>query len=326
VFEIEKNIFVIEVPLPGNPLKSINIYLIKGTDRNLMIDTGFNMPLCYETLMRGLKEINVQMKNTDIFLTHLHSDHTGLSSTLIEPDNKIFIGETDKMYMKEFFGSEYWNWLDDKYVSYGFSRRELEENQLLNPASLYLPSQQGGQTSVNDGTIIDLGTYKFKCVETPGHTPGHMCLFDEEKGIFFSGDHIIFDITPNITSWRYVENSLKLYLQSLDKIKTLDISSTFSAHRKPIGDCHARVDELLAHHGRRLEEAYEIVKNNQSGWINPYAAASQMTWSIRARNWGEFPVTQKWFAVGEAVAHLEYLRLEGRISRGLSEGIYYYCI
>lgn len=75
---IEENIYSIFVPLPGNPLKNLNAYLIKSeSGRNLLIDTGFRQDECRQALLAGLDELGVSMENTDIFLTHMHSDHTG---------------------------------------------------------------------------------------------------------------------------------------------------------------------------------------------------------------------------------------------------------
>ena len=47
----------------------------------------------------------------------------------------------------------------------------------------------------------------------------------------------------------------------------------------------------------------------------PFRVASEMTWDIRCNSWDEFPIAQKWFATGEAIAHLNYLQNSGRISR-----------
>ena len=77
--EVMKDIFRLEVPLPKSPLKALNSYLIRGKDRSLLIDTGFNRPECGEALRKELEALNVRMEETDIYLTHLHSDHTGLA-------------------------------------------------------------------------------------------------------------------------------------------------------------------------------------------------------------------------------------------------------
>lgn len=319
--ELFKDIYMIKVPLPGNPLKNLNSYFIKGESRNLLIDTGFNMKPCYDAVMEGLRDVGADMEHTDIFLTHLHSDHTGLSTSIASENTRIYMGETDKELMIKFFNPEYWDWVDEIYYSLGFPREELAENKSKNPASSYMPSK-GAFIAVKDGHTIDLGNYRLRCIETPGHTPGHMCLYIEEEKILFSGDHIIFDITPNIISWHGVEDSLGLYLKSLENIKKLEIEHTFSSHRKAIGDCHERIEELIRHHEDRVSEVERIVENSEK--ITTYQVASKMTWSIRAKNWSEFPVEQKWFATGEASAHLEYLRCRGVAEREMIGGVYFY--
>ena len=79
-----KNIYRIYVPLTGNPLKSLNSYLIKaeGTGKNLLIDTGFNCEECLEALLAGMAELGATAENTDVFLSHMHSDHCGNAAAL----------------------------------------------------------------------------------------------------------------------------------------------------------------------------------------------------------------------------------------------------
>jgi len=158
----------------------------------------------------------------------------------------------------------------------------------------------------------------LKTVLTPGHTPGHMCLYIENEKLLFSGDHIIFDITPNITQWKGFYNALGQYIDSLNTIKNMPVELTFSAHRSPTGNCKERIDELLNHHETRLAEAYNIVK--QYPGLSPYDIAAKMTWSIRAKDWKAFPVVQKWFATGEASAHLDYLEDKGEIKSSNIDG------
>lgn len=82
VNEVYPNIFLNEIPLPKNPLKSINSYIVKSESRNLVIDTGFNTPECQNELMRGLEELNLDLKKTELLITHMHTDHSGLAHVL----------------------------------------------------------------------------------------------------------------------------------------------------------------------------------------------------------------------------------------------------
>ena len=145
----------------------------------------------------------------------------------------------------------------------------------------------------------------------------------EKQGIMFSGDHILFDITPNITAWVHLEDTLGAYLDSLERVKNYPVKQTFPGHRKT-GDYHQRIEELENHHHTRLEEVLKIVAE-QPGQT-AYEVTSAMTWQLRAPNWGEFPDVQKWFAVGEGIAHLNHLRLQGKIEKRMDGHVWRYYI
>ena len=78
VEEIDRNFFKIEIPLPDSPLKSINSYVIKGAEKNLVIDTGLNREECKRAMLNGLNELGIDLNHTDFFITHLHADHLAL--------------------------------------------------------------------------------------------------------------------------------------------------------------------------------------------------------------------------------------------------------
>ena len=63
------DIFKIYIPLPDNPLKNLNCYVLKTPNENLIIDTGFNREECLSAFMEGLEEIGVDLKNSSFFNT-----------------------------------------------------------------------------------------------------------------------------------------------------------------------------------------------------------------------------------------------------------------
>jgi hypothetical protein len=121
------------------------------------------------------------------------------------------------------------------------------------------------------------------------------------------------DITPNITVWREMNASLEYFLSSLKKVKQYDCEQGLSAHRGASGDLAKRADELLEAHEARLQNVLDIVR--KQGKATAYQVASQMKWSIDAKTWDDFPLPQKWFAVGEAIAHLYYLADHDQLER-----------
>lgn len=315
--QITKDLWRLNIPLVGNPLKNLNSYLITG-DRNLLIDTGFRQAPCMEGMLRELAEVGADLDRTDIFITHLHSDHTGLAPELIRPGGRIFIGRTDGLRRKAFEDERRWRATYDGYVLEGFSPQEMDILWNTNPAKAAVPIPYDDYVYLEDGDILTYGGHTLRCVLTPGHSPGHMCLYEPEAQWLFSGDHILFHITPNICRWEGVADSLGDYLKSLDLVWNLSVKLLLPAHREESGSLTARVAELRAHHARRLEGALDIVR--QRPGLTAYEIAGGMAWSIRCRNWEEFPLNQKYFAVGEALAHLDYLEARGKVTHRLENG------
>ena len=134
----------------------------------------------------------------------------------------------------------------------------------------------------------------------------------EDKEILFSGDHILFDITPNISVWRNIPYSLADYLESLQKIKGLKVSHTFPGHREFHGDIHDRINALALHHHARLKEILDAIDHHPD--CTAYETAGRISWSARGRAWNDFSPNQKWFAMGETLAHIKWLSDKGAIS------------
>lgn len=321
VTHISGNIYTIPIPLPNNPLKNLNVYLIQG-ERNLLIDTGFHQEACRTALLEGLRELNISMENTDIFLTHLHSDHTGLAPDIASPSTKVFIGEHDLDHMPGKHSTFRWSESDRHFAAEGFPEELLKILTVKNPAQGLSPVPYDDYIPVKDGDIFSYGGHCFTAIHTPGHTPGHLCLWEEETGICILGDHVLFDITPNITRWTGHGDSLGKYLDSLERINTLPVKLPLPAHRAVHMDFHERCQQLLRHHSIRCDEVLKILASGEA--LTAWDIAAGMTWRIRAKNWADFPTPQKWFAVGEAMAHLDHLMELKLVTREFDGKLYRY--
>ncbi len=311
--QIEDNIFRIRVPLPDNPLQQLNSYFISGSDHNLLIDTGFNLKECYDALTKGLEALHADMSKTDLFLTHLHSDHCGLAPAIVKSGRHVYISETDLKYLNDSaYLTKITNAMYDGMGAAGVTDQMRDAMFDFNPSIEYAPgTDQIAYDSVRDGDTIDVGGYHFRCILTPGHTPGEMCLWEESRRILILGDHVLFDITPNITAWPDVEDSLGDYLESLHLVEDLDVRLALPGHRE-IGEFRPRIAELYRHHETRLEKCREALRKKPDSTL--YEVASQINWKIRVSSWEEFPATQLFFALGESQAHLDHLRKLGEIS------------
>jgi glyoxylase-like metal-dependent hydrolase (beta-lactamase superfamily II) len=312
--EILPNLFRNKIPLPESPLKYLNSYIIKDPARSLIIDTGLNRKECLEAMHKGLDTLGTDLSKSDIFITHLHADHFGLVSELATESTNIYFSRPDKELMEswEGFGA---------MVAYagqnGFPEDQLKAAIDKHPGAKYGSDWIPETKVLDDGDVIDVGDYHFKCVATPGHTMGHTCLYEPDKKILVAGDHILIDITPNIQCWSDTDNHLKHYLASLDKVHKLQVDLVLPGHRRLIDNHRVRIEELKKHHALRLDEVLTILKD---GTMSAYEVASHMSWDIDCERWDQFPVAQKWFATGEALAHLRYLEEEAKVVRKRAAG------
>jgi len=259
----------------------------------------------------GLKECSVDLSQADFFITHMHADHSGLVSTLAGEGARIYFGWADAEIIRS-TTPEHWEEQLNFARKCGFPGEELENAIRSHPGRRYSPNTSLNLCVSKDGDMISIGDYLFECIETPGHTEGHICLYEPSKKIFICGDHILVDITPNITLSSEERNPLKEYLISLDKVYDLDVELVLPGHRSIFRNQKERIRELKQHHQTRLEEVISIL---EKGRQNAFQVASQMTWDIDYRSWDLFPPAQKWFAFGEAMAHLKYLEEEGKVER-----------
>ncbi len=311
--EIRPNLYRIPIPLPNNPLKELNSYLLRGSGHSLLVDTGFRLEACRQTLLGALEALQVPREELDVVLTHLHADHSGLAPEVVTGGGVIYLSEPDLQELQGMGTAEdYFAITSRIYGAEGFSQEELDHRAQSDPAQALSPAPTDRYRPLTQEMLLEAGEFRLQPLLMPGHTPGQMCFWLEEQGILLTGDHVLFDITPNITSWPTMEDALGAYLDSLSQIRRYEGALALPGHRGR-GELGRRVDQLFLHHERRLEEVYRLVKE-QPG-LNAYQLAGQMTWRIRARSWAEFPPSQRWFAVGECLAHLEYLMARNLVKR-----------
>ena len=301
---------MIKVPIPRNPLKVTNSYVIKNHKSNLIIDTGLNLEECMNAMYCGLKEIDVDLRETDFFITHSHPDHLDLALSIASDSSKIYFNQPDAESIGR---SDEWN--DEIYDMArvcGFPKKRLQEIVKKYHWDRYGDMDPDLFSILKEGDTIDVGGFQFECVDTKGHSKGHMCLYEPSKKILVAGDHILNDITPNISLFSYEDNPLKDYLNSLDKVYELDIELVLPGHGDFIRDCKKRVRILKNHHQTRANEVLSILKKGSG---DAFQIASQMSWDMTYDSWELVQIRHKLFATLEAIAHLKYLEEKGSIQK-----------
>jgi len=311
--EVAEHIYRLTVPLPGNPLKAVNAYVVRGGGRSLIIDTGMRRKECLDAMMSGLDRLGIGLDQTDFFITHFHADHLGLVSELAPDTARIYLNgpDADRLFAQDFRET-----FERAARLHGFPEGELKKTLDTHPGPRYGPRLPLPVTKPRDNQTISVGGYLFRCIETPGHSFGHTCLYEAKHRILISGDHILNDITPNLQGWFDKWDPLGEYLKSLDKTHALDVALVLPGHRSVFRDMRGRIEELKEHHRRREEEVLLIL---EEGPKTAFEVASRMTWDIVCDSFDLFPLSQKWFAAGEAIAHLIYLRGLSKVREEIEE-------
>ena len=314
------NIYQIKIPLPNNPLRELNSYLIKSRDKSLLIDTGFNVEESRKSLISSLEKLNIDFNKLDILITHLHADHSGQVYLFKETSPKIYASSKDGKAVNSMASGEQWKKLD-KFIPLFDMDGQLSHKD--NPGYRYSSSSEIDFEILEEGDLLSYGGYNFIVLNMPGHTRGMINLYEPNYKIYISGDHILDSITPNVSFWGFEEDDLANYLKSLGKVRNFDIDLILPSHRNIMSDHPRRVDEIIEHHMYRLEEVLKIFEKVDEK-MTVKDVASKMKWEIRDDDWKDFPPAQKWFSLNEAMSHLVYLHNKGLIEANFEGDVIYF--
>jgi glyoxylase-like metal-dependent hydrolase (beta-lactamase superfamily II) len=325
--EITPGIHWIKLPIAmeDSTLEGINVYLIKGEQGYLLVDTGWNTDESFSTLHKYLVKIGVSFEDIkQILVTHVHPDHYGMAGRL-----KKLSGATIAMHNieKDFILPRYVSMeellhqTDRMLVANGVPEREMVElrDATVGLEQFIVPVMP--DIMLHDGDTITTGMFSFRVVWTPGHSSGHICLYEPERQIFISGDHILPKITPNISvNPQSIENPLGRYIQSLLEVKKLDVKLALPGHDQPFNNFRARIDEITRHHAHRNLEILEKILFRAK---TAYGIAMEISWGEN-NPWRDLPPFHKRMAIFETLSHLEMMAAESRIDKMPKGGIIYY--
>ena len=163
------------------------------------------------------------------------------------------------------------------------------------------------------GETISTGTYDLDVIWTPGHSPGHICLYEPLNQLLFSGDHILPSTTPNVSYHiQSGDNPLGDYISALHKLQNLPVTKVLPAHEHLFTDLPGRIEQIVNHHDKRKTEIQQAMGKEPR---RAYEISSQITWNVPGLIWEQFPPLHKRGAVTETIAHLECMRWEGKVKR-----------
>lgn len=311
-------IHIVPVPLPFKSPPWVNTYVVETESGLLLIDCGADWPEGRIALSEGFRTLGLDEAAVHTLLvSHLHPDHVGIADRMREELwCRVVMHERAEQGRLKWYNDTpgYMSRLREVALRHGAPKPAVELAASTDRPD-YMPILDPPDHVVADGDRIDLGRGRqFQVLHTPGHDDAHICLRDSRTGILFSGDHILPRITPVVPYDPDIPDVLADYIQSLRRLIALQVGVTYPAHGTLIARGDERAHQILLHHDRRLLDMMELVRREDS------SAFEVMLKSFRS----DLSALQIRLAMLETIAHLEHLRLQGRISATERDGVVVY--
>ena len=303
----------LRMPLPF-ALDHINLWILDDGDAVTLVDTGFGLPEIQALWAAALDRLGKPVSR--IVVTHFHPDHLGLADWLSQRT-----GAPVWMTQGEFLmGHALWHQLPGFAVEdtiAQFRRHGLDAERLDalaqrgNSYRRGVPSLPQTYRRLIDGDRLSIGGHDWQVIAGYGHAPEHAALWCPTLDLLISGDMLLPRISTNVSVFAATphDNPLGRFLDSIRDFNNLpDSTLVLPSHGRPFQGIRARVEQLVIHHRERCDELLAACQTPRS------AAEVLETLFPRALD-----THQVFFAMGEAIAHLNYL-VQGRDLREADDG------
>ncbi len=278
----------------------VNVYLLPCPGGWMLIDTGLDTKPSADALAEAMAGFGVapsQLRH--IVVTHLHPDHSARASQLRDASGAtVWMHRADAEFLLRLkTTNEPYDLLDEAMREAGTPETLRVQVRASYEKLAQLFPMLSPDALLEDGQALESGIGPLEILWTPGHSPGHCCLYAREKKILFAGDHVIDDITPHI-GWLPGEDTLGQYLSTLDRLDQLEVELVLSSHGLPFGGLREWTERVRAHHASR---SAEIGHHQQDG--------VSLTGDLIGRLWPrELRPLDYQLALTEVLAHLEHAR------------------
>ncbi|BBO82073.1 hypothetical protein DSCO28_26390 [Desulfosarcina ovata subsp. sediminis] len=312
--EVLPDMFSLSIPMPTKPGDYVNSYLVRGNKKCLLIDTGWRTPEAFDSLKKQLAEIGVRLDNISrIVATHIHPDHYGLVGKL-----KQFSNATIYLHYREV------EFINSRYINMDALIQHVETLLSVNGVPPGEMPEMGKAFAgiepvlpdviLRGGEQINFNRFHFQVLWTPGHSAGHICLYEPEQRVLLTGDHVLPAIATNVGLNPQSDfNPLKEYLDSLDTLSQLDVSLVLPGHGYPFTNLKQRIEQLNQHYKQRNSEILATLKDTPK---TVYQIARQIAWySSTGSGLDGLGAWERRMAILETFSHMEAMRADGMVDK-----------
>lgn len=317
--EVAPGILWLRMPLPY-ALDHINLYLVRGETGWSIVDTGIDNSVTRELWEKILAKLDAPV--VAVVCTHCHDDHAGLAGWLTETLRvPLYMSraEYQTLRLRTLPSSRSWQ-QEQFFMQAGMEVEAMRDllDRLGNWSSISPPPP--AYHRLQEGQPLPLGDGRWQVVIGEGHSPEHACLLNTELKVLFSGDQLLARISPNVGVHANEPEAdpLRPWLASLDKVAGLPDALVLPAHELPFYGLATRAIELKQHHEKALDKFEGFCREA------PGSTTLELTRRMFTRR--RSPIDEL-LALSETLAHLSYLRFEGRLVREADQnGVYRFSV
>jgi glyoxylase-like metal-dependent hydrolase (beta-lactamase superfamily II) len=305
----------LRLPLPWPGVPHCNAWALAAGDGIVLVDTGMHEPGSLGHLERALQQVGLKIEHVRLLVcTHAHADHYGQAAAIVDRAGcELWMHPRHEHMLK--YAS------DPEAAMEARIQTALQSGVPEAPLRRLMEERKDAGTGIErivtpDRDLVpgveiqtDLGAWTVH--ETPGHAPSHVCLFQPDKRMLISGDHLLGRVSLYY-DFGYTPDPAGEFLRSLDVVDALDARLCLSGHGRTFTDVRAHVEANRTTVQARLARVEEVLREH--GPITAFDALPHV--------YGKpvTPITASWW-LSETLSYLTHLAVLGRAERvGADDG------
>ena len=308
--EVADGVFRMALPLGIHGVPTVSAYLLRGDDGDTLVDCGIAAgvdggdpgPDGTAAVRAALAAVGSSLERLErLVVTHAHIDHFGLAGEVVRRSGgELWMHRRTDLDLEKYAEPD--EAVDRRMLmlaDHGLYGPELtESSEGLRDWLPVMPSVGRPSRLLEGGELFTTGGRTWEVVHTPGHSPGHVCLWNADERLLCSGDHLLQVVSPPVTFERGFEpDPMGSYLQSLDRVRDLGPDLVLPGHGTPFRDGARRAEAIAAGKHKRLTQVRDLVEGR-----------ARTVPELTADLFGAAPLSgaQRHFVIAEILAYLAY--------------------
>ncbi|PPB48808.1 hypothetical protein C4K88_13960 [Arthrobacter pityocampae] len=306
--QVRDDVWSLAQPMPGGHLAYSLTYLLRGTDGGVhVVDPGWDSDANWDRLTAALAAIAPDGVVTGITGTHLHPDHVGMAARLRQASGAPLALHGVERATLERHGTRLFDpdAMTGRLDGWGVPherRKELSRFVDRSPEGL----APAVDSTLSDGDVLPVAGFRMVVMSTPGHTAGHICLRDDDRGLLYTGDHVLPTVFAGLgLGGATPSNPLADYVASIGRVRRYGHYEALPGHGHRFTGLGERADESAAHQLRRAREVVAVLEAVEEPTV--WDLASRLTWTA---GWEGLQGFQLLSALSQTEMHRDFVRAQ----------------